>query len=239
MKKKNIARLNESQLKRIIAESVMESIMGEIGKGKVMPPKYKDIFTRRVQNAMHGHIGEVEKVVNEFYLQFKDKIRNEGFTLDYLMDLADKIEGGGTGGHGNPGMGRQRMSDGWWATNAEKYLEENKKNIVRINESQLRKLIKESVRKVMNEDMFYGGKGLEGDDVIRINPSTRHNVWNDIRNGVYDDMIAKNIDAILNEDDEWFESHIDVVAQNMDTASDMYIDTANILIERAREIGRE
>ena len=234
-------KINEAGLKKMI----MESIMGEISKSKLMPPKYREIFTRRVKNAAHGGIGDVEKVVQEFYVQFKDKIPGENFTLDNLMDLADDIERDERGGgHGNPGMRRQGMSDGWWATNAEKYLEENKKtnmknNVVRINEAQLRKLIKESVIRVLKEDMFYGGKGLEGDDVIRINPTTRHEVWNDIRSGVYDDMIAQNLDDIIDENNDWFESHIDVVAHNMDVASDMYIDTANILIERAKEIGRE
>jgi len=140
-------KLSEAALKKMI----MESIMGEVNKSKLMPPKYKEIFIRRVKNAAHGGIGDVEKAVQEFYVQFRDKIPGENFTLDNLMDFADDIERDERGGgHGNPGARRQGASDGWWATNQGKFLEENK---IRLSESQLRNLIKKSVRKVMKESL--------------------------------------------------------------------------------------
>lgn len=108
------------------------------------------------------------------------------------------------------------------------------KNVVRLNESQLRGLIKESVKRVVNEDMFYSGKGLAGEDIIRANPITFRNIMNSIRNGEYDNMIAENLDAILGGDYNWFENHIDIVAQNIDVASDLYMDIKYALIERAK-----
>ena len=105
-----------------------------------------------------------------------DRIDREDFTLDNLMELAEKIEDGeGGGGHGNPGAHRQGMADRWWGVNAGKELEESRKP-VRLNESQLKKVIAESVKKVLNEissDMIsrasaklygkYGWNGTERD----------------------------------------------------------------------------
>ena len=103
-----------------------------------------------------------------------------------------------------------------------------KKNIIRLNESQLKKVIAESVKKVLKEDMFVPFRKEGGDDVISVTPRTYHEVMNDIRAGKYD-YILKNIDDPENCD---WEDYIDVSAQNMDTASDIYYDVKVAMLER-------
>lgn len=165
--------LSEAALTKIIKESVM----AEIDRRAVMPGKYYEIFKNRIINAQHGNFGDVDRTIMEFFKDFKDRIPNEGFTLENLKDLAEKIEGGGTthersdmeGGH------KIKDADGWWRRNAGKYLEEKK---VRLTEGQLRKLIKESVMKALvneiSSDMIgraknkfyqkYGGTDFLGPD---------------------------------------------------------------------------
>lgn len=138
--------LSEAKLKEIIKEAVL----GEISREKVMPHKFWTIFKSRVINAAHGNFGEVERTVKEFYMQFRDKVGREDFTIDNLMDLAEKVEDGERGGHGNPGMGRQGMADAWWGINAGKELEESRKP-VKLNEAKLKNIIAESVKRVLME----------------------------------------------------------------------------------------
>ena len=166
-------RLSESQLRKLIKESVMD----EVNKEKVMSQRYGDIFVRRVRNAVHGDVGEVKRTVREFYEQFKDKIQSEDFNIKNLMELADKIELKELSGlHGNFRGGSQGFADKWWGLDLGKELEESRKK-VKLNESQLRNLIRESVMKVMNEissDMIsraekkfhlkYGGTDFPGPD---------------------------------------------------------------------------
>ena len=105
---------------------------------------------------------------------------------------------------------------------------------IQLSENQLRKLIRESVRKALvNEDMFYGGKGLEGDDVIFVNPTTFRKIMSNIKRGDYDEIITEWLDNVLEGDVEWFEEHIDVSAQNIDVASDIYYEIKDALMKRA------
>jgi len=137
--------LSESQLRNLIKESVL----AELDKRKVMPSKYYEIFKNRVINASHGRLGDVDKAVIEFYKDFKKRVPNEGFTIDNLMELADNIENGGDRTHergGTIGGHKIKDADGWWGANMGKFLEEKK---VRLTESQLHKLIKESVMKAL------------------------------------------------------------------------------------------
>jgi len=137
--------LTESQLRKLIKESVL----AELDKRKVMPSKYYEIFKNRVINASHGRFGDVDKAVIEFYKDFKKRVPNEDFTLENLMDLAEKISDGGFSTHERGGMlGGHKVKDaqGWWGKNAGKFLEEKK---VKVTEGQLRKLIKESVKKAL------------------------------------------------------------------------------------------
>ena len=151
--------------------------MAEIDRRAVMPGKYYEIFKNRIINAQHGSFGDVDRTIMEFFKDFKDRIPNEGFTPENLKDLAEKIEGGGTTHERGdiPGGHKIKDADGWWGRNAGKYLEEGK---VRLTETQLRKVIKESVMKaLMNEissDMIgraknkfyqkYGGTDFPGPD---------------------------------------------------------------------------
>ena len=174
--------LNESQLRKLIKESVMN----EIDRRKVMPGKYYDIFKSRIINAQHGRHGDIEKAVMEFYKDFKKKVPNDGFTPENLMDLAEKIAGGEiSGSHFVPGAGYG--SNGFREIDAiggdsdafnRSYSGRFNEGRVRVTESQLRNLIKESVKKaLMNEissDMIrraenkfykkYGGSFLPGPD---------------------------------------------------------------------------
>lgn len=164
-------RLNESALVKIIKESVL----AELDRRKVMPSKYYEIFKNRVFNAIHGNFGDVERVVKEFFKDFKDKVPNEGFTIDNLMELADGIESGGNRTHergSTIGGHKIKDADGWWGANMGKFLEERK---VRLTETQLRKLIKESVTKALMNEIssnmisraaakLYGKYGWNGTD---------------------------------------------------------------------------
>ena len=138
-------KLSETSLVNIINESVL----AELDRRKVMPSKYYEIFKNRVINAIHGNFGDVERVVKEFYRDFKDRIPNADFTLDNLMELAENIDGDGGITHekgGSIGGHKIKDADGWWGANMGKFLEEGK---VLVTESQLCKLIKESVMKAL------------------------------------------------------------------------------------------
>lgn len=139
-------KLNEAQLKKLVREAVLGEIDDETYKKarKTMAQRYRQMFISRVQNAAHGSFGEVERTVQEFYNQFKDKIDNENFTLENLMDMAERIENGEIHVHGNPGAGRQGYADGFWGGNWGKKMEEGKK-------SRLNKIISESIRKALRE----------------------------------------------------------------------------------------
>ena len=137
--------------KPALIKLVKESVLAELDKRKVMPTRYYEIFKNRVFNAMHGSFGDVERVVKEFFRDFKDKVPNADFTLDNLMQLADDIEGGGDRTHerGSTAGGHKiKDADGWWGANMGKFLEEDK---LMVTESELRKVIKESVMKALNE----------------------------------------------------------------------------------------
>jgi len=173
--------LSESQLRNLIKESVMN----EIDRRKVMPGKYYDIFKNRIINAQHGRHGDIEKAVMEFYKDFKKKVPNDGFTPENLMDLAEKIADGEiSGSHFVPWAGYG--SNGFREIDAiggdsdafnRSYSGQFNEGRVRVTESQLRNLIKESVKKaIMNEissDMIsrasaklygkYGWNGTEKD----------------------------------------------------------------------------
>lgn len=134
--------------------------MNEIDRRKVMPGKYYDIFKSRIINAQHGRHGDVEKAVMEFYRDFKKKVPNDGFTPENLLDLAEKIAGGEiSGSHFVPGAGYG--SNGFREIDAiggdsdafnRSYSGRFNEGRVRVTESQLCNLIKESVKKaLMNE----------------------------------------------------------------------------------------
>ena len=156
-------RLSEAAL----AKMIKESVLAELDRRKVMPAKYYDIFKSRVTNAMHGRFGEVERAVTEFYKDFRDRIPNEDFTFENLMELAEKIEDwDNSAGRewGNAEGHKVKNAEGWWAINKGKFLEEGK---VRLNESQLKRVIAESVTRVLNEIYSDAKRDEEDPEIAR------------------------------------------------------------------------
>ena len=148
---RNVVRINESQLRNLIKEAVLD----ELNKTKIMPSLYRSMFKNRIINAAHGRYGDVEKAVKEFYHQFKNKIDKEGFTLENLMEYAEEIEFGETGDYGNyPGMNRQGFADGWWGANRGKSLEEEKLP----TRNRIKEIVAENVRKVLKEEYIQTDK---------------------------------------------------------------------------------
>ena len=125
----NTVRLNESQLRNLIRESVRNVLMemDEISKDKVMPGKYMQIFKNRIENAM-ACSEDIRKTVADFYRDFRNRIPNEAFTIGNLMDIADGI---GTYGYRTHETGdmpdghKIKDAEGWWGMNAGKFLEED------------------------------------------------------------------------------------------------------------------
>ena len=122
-------RLNESQLRELIRESVRNVLMemDEIAKDKVMPGKYMQIFKNRIENAM-ACSEDMRKTVADFYRDFRNRIPNEAFTIGNLMDIADGIETSGYRTHETSDMPdghKIKNADGWWGANAGKFLEED------------------------------------------------------------------------------------------------------------------
>ena len=227
--RKNTIKLNGPQLKKIIKESIMH----EVSREKVMPSKYYEIFRNRVRNASHGSLGDVKRAVREFYLQFKDKVAIESFTYKNLMDLADKIQ---YGSHDQIIPGAREGWNGFFAPDelggdndafGPGRFDENKKRL-KLSESQLRKVIKESVKKVLNEDLFKPFRTNGGDNIISVTPVTYRDVMKDIRAGKYDYILDEIDDP---ENCDW-EEYIDVSAQNMDTATDIFYDVKDALLDR-------
>lgn len=133
-----------------IKNKVNESELTELNRDNVMPGRFYAIFKSRVANAAHGMPGDIQKVVKEFFMQFKDRINRPDFTYKNLMELAESIEDEErVGQHGNPGFDRQSVADGWWSENRGKFLES--KNVVRIDEDTLKNIIAENVKKALNE----------------------------------------------------------------------------------------
>lgn len=122
-------RLNESQLRELIRESVRNVLMemDEIAKDKVMPGKYMQIFKNRIENAM-ACSEDMRKTVTDFYRDFRNRIPNEAFTIGNLMDIADGIETSSYRTHETSDMPdghKIKNADGWWGANAGKFLEED------------------------------------------------------------------------------------------------------------------
>ena len=157
-------RLTEVQLKKLIAESIKKCLVNEVEdetykkSKKVMPWKYMEIFKNRVLNASHGSHGEIKRTIVEFFKDFKDKIPNEAFTIENLMDLADKLQYG-SHDHIIPGA-----KEGWNGFFAQDELGgdndafgpgrfNESKTSVKLNESQLKQVIAESVKKVLKEGL--------------------------------------------------------------------------------------
>lgn len=83
-------------------------------------------------------------------------------------------------------------------------------------------------KKNLQEDLFRPHRGLEGDDVITVDPRNFYQVLQDIKAGKYDN--------IAQDSSKWNEDHIDVAAQNMDVASDIYYSIENALETRANSM---
>ena len=119
-------------------------------KSRIMPNKYLIRFKSRIINARQGAPGDVEKAVEEFYKMYGRKIQNPDFTPENLMKLADRIQGEG-GSENIIGNGRhmgQNGNDSWWGMNMGGQMEEE---AMPINESDLRSMIKECVKRLLNE----------------------------------------------------------------------------------------
>lgn len=87
---------------------------------------------------------------------------------------------------------------------------------------------------VMKEDLFVPFRKSPSEEVISVDPTTLHVVIGKIKNGKFDALIQSAGDEIHNY--EWAGKHIDVSAQNMDTASDIYYTIREVLEQRAQEL---
>ena len=123
--------------------------MNESSK-KIMPSKYMVRFKARILNASHFDTGNVEKEVKSFYKMYAGKIDNPDFTLNNLMELADKILGGNGSDHiwGAGFRPGQNGGDWWWGPNRGKFMEEN---VMPISESDIRAMVTECVKKLMKD----------------------------------------------------------------------------------------
>ena len=177
-------KLTESMIRNLVVESVKKVIneMDEINGSKMMPARYASMFKNRIINACNGCGGSIEQVVAEFYRDFAKRIPNDMFTMENLMELAAQIEDRECGGsHLVGGAERHGTGDWYWGVNRGalyegKEMAENKKkakkNTIRLNESQFRNLIRESVMRVLRESrgnsngrMYCGGYDVVVDEL--------------------------------------------------------------------------
>lgn len=131
-------------------KNIQESFVDEERKDRFIPSALRTTFKNRVVNAFHMDPSSVEKVVKEFFVKFKDRVPNNDFNMDNLMNYAEDIIGNIGSEHGRPGMHMDGFAEKWWGSNMEKSLEEGK-NVVKLTESDLKRMVNESVRKVLME----------------------------------------------------------------------------------------
>ena len=134
--------LNETALKNIINEAVKTAVKNllaenycEESSNYAMPDKLKSIFKNRVEQASHFSQRKVEQVVRDFYEQFSGRVKNPGFSLDYLTNLADSI----------------CSSENFMSNTTPNATEPEDPYADELDENILRKIVAESIKKVLKE----------------------------------------------------------------------------------------
>ena len=173
-------------------------------KSRIMPSKYLIRFKSRIINARQGAPGDVEKAVEEFYKMYGRKIQNPDFTPENLMKLADRIQGEG-GSENIIGNGRhmgQNGNDSWWGMNIGGQMEEE---AIPINESDLRSMIKECVKRLVKEYNDYDGWLAHQEAKANPGPSPIEDSCQYISDNLFDGVAdkvkeAQNFVAFLRKD---------------------------------------
>ena len=161
--KKNIVKLNESQLKKIVAESI-KKVINEAHANCGLNSHYMDLFRNRIENAIRTN-GDIKKEISQFYYDFRKVIMDKNFTLNNLAILAKDIENGTTSSANiTPGVSMFPSAPSFG----------HKEDFY---ESKLNRIVAESVKRVLKES-FIGGdnqfdnvaqKAKSADDVFKLN----------------------------------------------------------------------
>ena len=213
---KGTIKLNEDQLKNFIKESVTGILakMYEERNSSEYKDEYVDSRSGDVMQSRTGENGEKHFRVVKGKKKSDDSDKS-GYKDAYVDSRSGDVMQSRTG------------------ENGEKHYRTVKTK--KLNESQLLALISESVKRVlkeMDEDLFVPFRTNGGEDIIDVTPLSFSEVMKGIRGGEYDEFIKK-FRSNFEEGWDFWKDHIDISAQNMDTASDLYIDVTNALKERA------
>lgn len=176
---KQAIKLNESQLKKIVAESV-KKVINEAHANCGLNSHYMDLFRNRIENAIRTN-GDIKKEISQFYYDFRKVIMDKNFTLNNLAILAKDIENGTTSSANiTPGVSMFPSAPSFG----------RKEDFY---ESKLNRIVAESVKRVLKES-FIGGdnqfdnvaqKAKRADDVFKMNYWKYRFISEDEDNGEY------------------------------------------------------
>ena len=137
-----MGKLNESRLKKIVAESI-KKVINEAHANCGLNSHYMDLFRNRIENAIKTN-GDIKKEISQFYYDFRKVIMDKNFTLNNLAILAKDIENGTTSSTNiTPGASMFPSAPSFG----------HKEDFY---ESKLNRIVAESVKRVLKES-FIGG----------------------------------------------------------------------------------
>ncbi len=137
-----MGKLNESRLKKIVAESI-KKVINEAHANCGLNSHYMDLFRNRIENAIRTN-GDIKKEISQFYYDFRKVIMDKNFTLNNLAILAKDIENGTTSS-ANITPGASMFPSAPSFGHKEDFYE-----------SKLNRIVAESVKRVLKES-FIGG----------------------------------------------------------------------------------
>lgn len=154
--KKNIVKINESALKGLIAKSVRKALKEGIGDEAV-----RGLFGKTPDEGM-GTFSEIDNALQERGIDayvskfFSDEGRVMVMVKSHENDreIKDILSQFGYGECIGQGVDWIQFTKGESAVNESKTDKNMKKNIVKVNENTLKKIVAESVKKILKENIY-------------------------------------------------------------------------------------